>query len=201
MLVMTSNGLSSDKLLNAVRNRIKKSNSAVIITTASVGYKQNDKHIKRLTSELRSCGLSVNYFDFDTEDKNKLNEYDVIELIGGNPFYLLKVMKDRACKELFAKLIKDKTVIGISAGALVFQKSINLIAMYTPQLNDEVKLDDLSGLGLTDVEILPHYHRFLNVFELFEETAKAYENTTGVKVIRLDDGEGVLINGCGYIKV
>lgn len=49
MLILTSNGLSSDKLLNRVKVLTESMKSAVIVTTASVGYKQNDKHIPRLT--------------------------------------------------------------------------------------------------------------------------------------------------------
>lgn len=34
-------------------------------------------------------GLSVGIFDLDTQDAAELLKYDVVEFIGGNPYYLL----------------------------------------------------------------------------------------------------------------
>lgn len=53
MIILTSNGLSSDKLLNETRKYTNSNAKAAIITTASVGYKEKDWHIPRLTEELQ----------------------------------------------------------------------------------------------------------------------------------------------------
>ena len=52
-------------------------------------------------------------------------------------------------------------------------------------------------MALTDAQVLPHYSRFLTRFEGFEATCAAYERETGREVIRLDDGEGIMINEIG----
>lgn len=49
------------------------------------------------------------------------------------------------------------------------------------------------GKNLTEVEVLPHYSKFLQRFEGFEEKCAAYEKKYGREVIRLNDGEGVAI--------
>lgn len=201
MLILTSNGLSSDKLLNRVKVLTESMKSAVIVTTASVGYKQNDKHIPRLTEELSSLGVSVDFFDFDKDKPKNLIEYDVIELNGGNPFYLLKSIQQANCYDILKEIVKNKIVIGISAGALVFQSNIELFYKYTPNLNDDVGLKDFSALNLTDVNILPHYHRFLKQFDNFEQTAFAYEKQKNIKLIRLDDGQGVIDSLKGHILI
>lgn len=201
MLILTSNGLSSDKLLNRVKVLVGSMKSAVIVTTASVGYKQNDKHIPRLTEELTMLDLSIDFFDFDTDKPQDLLNYDVIELNGGNPFYLLKSIQQANCCDVLKKIVKNKIVIGISAGALIFQNSIELIYRYTPNLNDDVGLKDFSALNLTDIQILPHYHRFLKQFDNFEQTALTYEKAKNIKLIRLDDGQGVIDSPKGYILV
>jgi len=175
--------------------------SAVIVTTASVGYKQNDKHIPRLTEELTMLDLSIDFFDFDTDKPQDLLNYDVIELNGGNPFYLLKSIQQANCCDVLKKIVKNKIVIGISAGALIFQNSIELIYRYTPNLNDDVGLKDFSALNLTDIQILPHYHRFLKQFDNFKQTALTYEKAKNIKLIRLDDGQGVIDSPKGYILV
>ena len=54
-------------------------------------------------------------------------------------------------------------------------------------------LTDLTALGLTDVQVLPHYSRFLTRFDGLEDTCRAYEKAHGVTVRRLNDGDGVII--------
>ena len=168
--------------------------TAVIITTASVGYKEKDWHVPKLTEELKSLNLIVDFFDFDVQPIELLRSYDIIELIGGNPFYLLERMRSVKCVPIFKELIEQKIVIGISAGSLVLQKSISLIAQFSPELNKEVNLTDLTGLNLTDVQILPHYHRLMKQILNFEELSKEYEDKNNCKLIRIDDGQGVFIN-------
>ena len=65
--------------------------------------------------------------------------------------------------------------------------------MYSADMNF-LGLKDLSGVSLTDIEVLPHYERFLKRFDSFEEKCQIYEKEHSVKVIRLNDGEGVFID-------
>lgn len=198
MVLLTSNGLSSQNLLNCVSQYSGNMRSAVIVTTASVGYKERDKHIPRLSEELNSLGLSVDFFDFDNGEPDKLLQYDLVEIIGGNPFYLLNSIRISNAEKILNLISKEKFLVGISAGSLVLQQNIDLIAGYSPEMNEEVGLKDFMGLGLVNIEILPHYHRFLNVFERFEERARDYEITNNCSVIRIDDGQGVLVENEKY---
>lgn len=198
MILLTSNGLSSQNLLNCVSEYSGDMRSAVLVTTASVGYKEKDKHIPRLSEELRALDLSVDFFDFDTDEPEKLLQYDLIEIIGGNPFYLLNSIKNSKSEKILELVAKEKFLAGISAGSLVLQRNIDLIAGYSPEMNKEVGLKDFTGLGLVNIEILPHYHRFLNVFERFEERAREYEIQNNCSVIRIDDGQGVLAENEKY---
>lgn len=190
MLILTSNGLSSKALAEEAARRVC-GKSAALVTTASLGYKENDWHVPRLTEELCSLGLSVKCFDLDQEPPERLLSFDVVELMGGNPFYLLKRMKETNCAPVFRKLESEKIIIGVSAGSLVLQNSIELAAGFTPEMNRGVGLFDLSGLGLTDLEIFPHYHKFLPRFDRLEERIQEYESQKGCTVIRLDDGKGI----------
>jgi dipeptidase E len=175
MLILTSNGLSSESMIDRIKPLFTGLSKAVIVTTASVGYKENDWHIPRLKDELHSLGLAVECFDFDFDNPSKLLRYDVIEINGGNPFYLLKSMKMSNCEKILGELSKSKILIGVSAGSIVLQNNIELIAQYSPEMNQEVNLSDLTAFHLTDIEILPHYSRFLAQFERFEERAREYE--------------------------
>ena len=87
----------------------------------------------------------------------------------------------------------NKCLIGCSAGAVVLTPSIDLIDIYSPEMNI-VGLKDLSACNFTDVHILPHYSRFLKKYDAFEEKCARYECDLNCNVIRLNDGEGVIIN-------
>jgi len=198
MLLLTSNGLSSQALLNCLQSNMNNAKSAVLITTASAPFKRNDKHVPRLTAELEYIGYSVDFFDFDEDDPKDLFKYDLIEIIGGNPFYLLRSIRHAGAELILKQLAKEKILIGISAGSVVLQNSIRLVAGYSPEMNEGIGLTDLTGVGVTDLEILPHYHRFIERFYRFEERAKEYETANHCAVIRIDDGQGVLVLDNGY---
>lgn len=194
MIILTSRGLSNDKLMNETKKYIENNmKKGVIITTGSVEYKENDIHIPNLTKQLNNLGLTVEYLDLEYQNPQALNNYDVILINGGNPYYLLKYMRLTNCKTIFEELIKEKIIIGVSAGSVVLQNTIELINYYTPEMNDEVKLTDFRGLGIIETNILPHYSRFLTKFENFEEKAKKYEKENNVSITRLNDGEGIFM--------
>lgn len=61
-------------------------------------------------------------------------------------------------------------------------------------MNDEVLLSDFKRFGITNLQILPHYSRFIGRFENFEERAKQFEVDNNCNVIRIDDGQGIFIS-------
>lgn len=201
MLVMTSNGFSSQKLHDEMKKYMNENHkSAAVIMTATVGYKERLGYIPQFTSELELLGLEVCYFDIEYDPIIELLKYDVIAVNGGNPFYLLKQMKAKECQHVFEKLVADKIVIGRSAGSIVFQESIDLVAQYSPEMNEGIGLSDFKGMCLTSEEILPHYDTCINTYEGFEERAKEYEQARNKKVIRLNDGEAlIMVNGHSYV--
>ena len=93
MVVITSNGLSSKQFLGDVSLHTQGLLTAVIVTTASNPL-HGDNDLPRLKSELERLHLTVNWFDFDKDDPNELLQYDVVEMSGGDPFYL----RESICK-------------------------------------------------------------------------------------------------------
>lgn len=192
MIVLTSNGLSSACLMTEMRKYIKTGKAALVVTADNV-YKEKNYHVERLTQELEALGLSVDCFDFDTQSPADLMNYDVVELIGGNPYYLLDSIRKNGYSEALAVFANSKVIIGCSAGALVLAPSLDLIDLYSPEMNI-VDLKDLSACHLTDVRLLPHYSKFMNRYDHFEEKCALYEQENACSVLRINDGEGVLIN-------
>ena len=194
MLILCSNGLTSEQLLTAVAARTSDKRSAALVVTADHEYKERNYHVPRCVKELSSLGLSVDLFDLDTAPAEALLSYDVVEFIGGNPFYLMHSIREHGAEPVLRTIAKERVLIGWSAAAFVFGPSLKLVNEYSPELNTAA-MENLLGLSLTGAYILPHYSKFLNRFERFEERCGEYERSRQVQVIRLNDGEGVLIDG------
>ena len=56
-------------------------------------------------------------------------------------------------------------------------------------------LSEIMMQQTTYATVLPYYERFLTRFPRFEETCAAYEAAHRCAVLRLNDGDGVLIDG------
>ena len=194
MIVLCSNGLSTDMLLSQLRGKMVNCERAALVITADNEYKEKNYHVPRCVAELEALGLGVELFDLDRQPAELLSEYDVVEFIGGNPYYLLDSIRKNHAETILEKIARTKILIGWSAAAFVFGPTLELVNRYSPEMNF-LGLTDLKGLSLTEVQVLPHYSRFLSRYEGFEETCRAYEEEHRVRVSRLNDGDGVIVDG------
>ncbi len=190
MIILTSNGLSSNKLLNAMKQHIKAGKAALVVT-ADNEYKEKNYHVERLSNELQMLDLCVDCFDFDNQSPAELMSYDVVEIIGGNPYYLLDSIRKNNFFDTLDYFSKNKCIIGCSAGAIVLTPTLGLINIYSPEMNI-VKLKDLSACNFTDIQVLPHYSKLIKRYDDFEEKCLKYEFINDCRVIRLNDGEGII---------
>ena len=198
MLVLCSNGLSSNKILAYMKKKVVSCNKAALVVTADNEYKENNYHVARCIKELESLDLKVDIFDLDKQPASLLLQYEVVEFIGGNPYYLLHSIRENDAQEILRDIAQNKVLIGWSAAAFVFSPTLELVNCYSPEMNF-IGLTDLSALSLTEIQVLPHYNRFLSKFENFEEKCCEYEKDHDVIVIRINDGDGVVIDGCVHI--
>ena len=193
MLVLCSNGLSSKEMLSYIRDKVSACKTAALVVTADNEYKESNYHVSRCTAELESLNLNVDVFDLDKQPAELLLDYDVVEFIGGNPYYLLHSIRENNAAEILRDIAMNRVLIGWSAAAFVFGPTLELVNCYSPEMNF-LGLTDLRGLSLTQVQILPHYNKFLSRFEKFEERCCGYEKEHNVRVIRINDGECVFID-------
>lgn len=198
MLVLCSNGLTSELLLSYIGGKMTNCKTAALVVTADNEYKEKNYHVTRSIAELESLNLQVDVFDLDNQDVDLLLNYDVVEFIGGNPYYLLHSIRENKAFEVLKYIATNKILIGWSAAAFVFGPTLELVNCYSPEMNF-MGLTDLNGLSLTNVQVLPHYSKFLARFEKFEEKCCVYEKKHNIKVVRLNDGDGVFIDGEVYI--
>jgi dipeptidase E len=144
--------------------------------------------------------VGIDFLDIQCESPLKLLKYDVIYINGGNPFYLLLWMnKSNAIEAVRQAAHRDKIIIGTSAGAMVLADSIehvnqlNVLAGYEPMDVDE--LCDYSAVGLININIVPHYNRFIDTNPEFENELQKLEQDTGLTFARVNVGEAIVING------
>lgn len=198
MLLLCSNVLSSEKILSYINDKVVDCKIAALVVTADNEYKEKNYHVSRCVAELEALNLSVDIFDLDKQPADLLLNYDVVEFIGGNPYYLLNSIRENNATEILRNIAINKVLIGWSAAAFVFSPTLELINCYSPEMNF-LGLTDLNGLSLTNIQVLPHYSKFLTRFDQFEEKCCTYEKENNVEVIRINDGDGVFIDEEVYI--
>lgn len=127
---------------------------------------------------------------YDHKQHTKLLSSNIVVISGGNTFNLLRNLRksglDKSIKEFVTK--PDFVLAGFSAGALVLTPTITVCDL--PNFDENlVGLDDLSGLGIVDFEIFPHYD---------EQTQKTildnYRETTASKVREITDEDYISID-------
>jgi dipeptidase E len=176
MLILTSNGISSENLFFKVKQLINKgAKIAALITTASTFHEQKDRNIQRHTEIMERLGLTVELFDLAEQSPTLLEKYDLIYLMGGNTFYLLDIMRKTNCKELFGS-------------------TIGFIYELEPEANDLVKLTDFTGLCLTNTHIFPHVSILTKEFDRCLERLNDFEKSNKIKLTLIEDGQAVFIN-------
>lgn len=83
---------------------------------------------------------------------------------------------------------EGKPLIGVSAGSIIMSKSIKIAAFHD---ENEVQLNELSGLGLVDFEFMPHWNREKDQLDELLKYSLIQEES----IFTCDDGDGIVIEG------
>ena len=83
MLILSFNALTSPALLKAVRIQGSPVDAmGPLVTTASLGYKEQDRHVFQRLKELDALGLAAEYFDFDDSPARSFADYNAAVFFG-----------------------------------------------------------------------------------------------------------------------
>ncbi len=129
------------------------------------------------------------------EERKKFFQSDIIYLGGGNTFSLLALLRKlNLRKDLLAFVEKGGILCGYSAGAIVLTPSIYTATIPSLEADEnEVKLKNRRGLGLTNFEFTPHY---LPSCKKSDEELKHYSlKRTPRTLVGCKDGEAIAIKG------
>ena len=138
------------------------------------------------------------YFGKPEELKEKMKQYGLVWVRGGNTFVLRRAMKQSGFDEIITEMVKKNEIVyaGYSAGVCVI----------TPTLEGTELIDDpcivpegyepeviWEGLGLVDFRVAPHYRSDHPESAVVEKAVEFYEKKK-VSYKALRDGEVIVIH-------
>ena len=152
-----------------------------------------DACLEWIKGELGDYG-DFNITLFTEEDLKNISYDDLLKfggifIGGGNTFYLLQQLRLTGFDIKLVKLLNetDIPVLGGSAGAAIFAKSIKTTELYDENI---VNLKDLNGLDMINgSNIWVHYE------DSMKDLVREYTDLLKTKIIYLREDEGVYVKG------
>ena len=189
-IVLTSCGIINEalkhefyKLLNKDIEKVK----VLYITTAIDGEDDSDTSwIHEEFQTILDLGIKEeNVKEYKMDYDIDLSLYDMIYMMGGNTFYLLKKIRDTKFDIKLKEVINNGLIyVGSSAGSIILGNTIELALAYD---KNDVKITDFTGLRLVDGIIVPHANRKQ---EFIKEKKEQYED----KIYAIYDEHGIIVN-------
>lgn len=189
-IVLTSCGIIDSELKDQFYRLLDKDISQIkllYITIAVDGEKDTDrKWLEEEYATILNLGIKKeNITEYHYEENVDFSSYDIIYMIGGNTFYLLKELKEKNLVKKIIQAINNGVIyIGSSAGSIILGKTIETALPYD---ENWVGIEDFTGLNIVDGIIIPHANRKQ---EFIAEAKEKYKD----KIIELYDDYGIVIN-------
>lgn len=145
-----------------------------------------------------ALGASVDvYLELDTHFSEDtlpaLLSCDAIHLSGGNTFYFLHWLRQRAMLSVLKDYVAEGGVlIGVSAGAILMTPDVSTSALCGDALVEG--LSDHSGLGLVDFQFLPHFESG----EVGAAEIAAHQRRFSMTLYACPDGGGIVVDGASF---
>jgi peptidase E len=143
--------------------------------------------------EVRYCDLDK---EFSSNTLNSIRSSDVIYLAGGFTPYFLEVIHLRQVAPLIRDFSLSKSVIGVSAGALILGQNISILFEDPSEGSAAKALANINGIGLYDFEFWPHFGRF-ETDEI--QMMKRSVINKNLQIIGCDDFSGLIVAN-NYIR-
>lgn len=190
--IIASFGVKEDGFYNRMRDTLP-DNAVVHIIEPSMVSKNTPVRVLSETSWYYDMGFKYfaqkalwGYVDSDFFD------CDAMYFCGGNTFELAFILNVSG----FLPLVREWAnaggiVIGSSAGGIIQTPSVRIASFADPNW---IGIEDMSGIGLVDFEVKPHWQMWKHRIEEF----KRYKKACGVNVLYgLEDGQAIWTNDDG----
>lgn len=152
-----TNFFEQNKFLENLKKHIKNNKKFVLIASNPTNYEQNDLFLDLDKKALNLSGIDFDeYLVLDNRNKidacNILKNSDLIFLCGGDTFVQNEFFNEIQLKEHIKKV--NSVIVGISAGSI----NAALNVFNSPECKEDlVNSSNLQGLGLTSINIEPHF--------------------------------------------
>ena len=188
-IVLTSCGLVNKELVDEFKklfNKDPKDIKVLYIPVAIDG--EDDDDIEWIDEELEylfNIGIKKeNFFEYKMDCEIDITKYDMIYMMGGNTFYLLKKIRETKFDKIIKEAIDSEIVyVGSSAGSEILGTTIEVALPYDIETHG---LTNFTGLKLLNAVIIPHANR---KNEFIKEQKKIYTET----IYELFDEHGIII--------
>ncbi len=180
-------------LVSELKKYWREDSECLLISAFPEEYSLNAGMRRDFERILRETGLSVRCMDLcdrrnGREITAKLSEYDMVFLGGGHVPTENAFFREIGLKEAFAGW--DGIVMGISAGSMNCAETVYAQPEMPGEASDPSYQRFIGGLGLTDVNILPHYQAvkddWLDGRRLMEDIT--YPDSIGRRFYAIPDG-------------
>lgn len=182
--------------LETILNQIlpKEISNKVFAYMPSNGIKDGREYIKQWENYAQKYDAKfnvINNMSNDIEEQKKLLDSNILLISGGNTFSLLRNLRYSGLDKTIMEFIKKPEFVlaGFSAGALVLTPNIRICDLPSDNEENVVGLDDLTGLGIVDFEVFPHYEEHSQ-----ETILNDYKKTTPNNVREITDEDYISID-------
>lgn len=161
----------------------------LFITTAAKPI-ENPNYMYEERKRLKDTSFNVEEYDIEgkstDEVKRVVEKNDIIFVIGGEPFYLLKAVRESGFDKIIKNFGDEKLYVGASAGTYIACPSVEMGLWKKPNRNT-YGLTDYSGMGLVDFMVMAHYE------EKYKELFQKKSNNVNHKVYALTNDQAISI--------
>lgn len=192
-LYLTSTGLENEYVAEHFKNvLLKKDISLTSFLVISVQDGDSDAfYLQKTKDELSNIGaVDIDVFALVDKPFIPTKEYDVVYVCGGNTFvYLDRIKKTGLDKFIIDSVKSNRSIyVGVSAGSIIAGPDISIASWGSEGDSNDIDLKDLSGLGLTNIVVSPHYRDELKS-ELDE-----FRSSCGHQVYELADDQALRLS-------
>lgn len=201
-LLLTSAGITNKTIANTLFDLVGKKpedTTLLFIPTASNVEKDSKEWVDADLANLQK----LNFKKTETADISELSEdvwkplfenADVLYFEGGNTYYLMEWINKSGLVNVLPELLKTKVWVGVSAGSMVTNPTLDLKTSQDLYEEDMDKTEDMQALNFVDFYFLPHLNSpyFKKVIiENIEEVIKDFT----MKVYVVDDEGAIKVDG------
>jgi dipeptidase E len=196
-LLLTSAGLENKKVADFFLSILPKPPEKCSLLM--VAYAQDNEEISWVEEgkkELSDLGFTnLHFFNlsekkFDWQSEN----FEVIFVFGGGTFDILERMRITGIDKAIKDYVRNRGAVyfGISASSIIAGPDIEIAGWGSDPDENDIGLQDLTGLGLTDIAVFPHFKTQQ------KDEVEEFRKKVNYPVIGLTDNEAIFVDDTGY---